>query len=158
MSGPNCIPFLDFVSLGMASDSGFPNAAPASPRPPILVVEDDEMIMRILIMVLSEEGYLVLSAQGEEEAVKVQFGYQGPIPLLLTDMRLRQGSGVETARRIMAARPEIAVIYMSGHPWEDFKSMGLLREKDAFLPKPFHINSFRDLVRREYGHVQPGNG
>ena len=116
------------------------------------------MIMRILVMLLSAEGYLVLSAEGEEEAVKVQAGFPGPIPLLLTDMRLRQGSGVETAKRIMAARPEISVIYMSGYPWEDFRSTGLLREKDAFLPKPFHINTFRDLVRREYGHVRPGKG
>lgn len=130
---------------------------PATPHLPILVVDDDEMLLHLMVMLLSAEGFLVLSAQGEEEAVAAQAGFQGPIPLLLTDMRLRQGSGVEVARRIVAVRPDIAVVYMSGYPWEDFKATGLLREKDAFLPKPFRINSFRDLVRREYGISNPGN-
>jgi DNA-binding response OmpR family regulator len=134
---------LDIPSTSIDSD----------PRPAILVVEDDEMVLDVIVILLKSVGYRVLPALSQDEALRAQAGFPGVIALLLTDMRLKQGSGVETARGFLARRPGAAVIYMSGYPWEDFRGLALLRAQDAFLSKPFDLRSFVQLLGGRFGHL-----
>jgi PAS domain S-box-containing protein len=122
-------------------------AAPAvaSPAPPvslrgtetILVVEDDDMIRNLVQKVLRANGYTVLVAANGGEAERVSGQHEGPIHLLMTDVVLPGLNGREVARRVVAARAGIRVLYLSGYTDDAIVHHGVLESGLAFLQKPF---------------------
>jgi two-component system, cell cycle sensor histidine kinase and response regulator CckA len=71
----------------------------------ILVVEDEEQVRMIVLNTLRRQGYAVIAAH-ERHPEKIH--------LLLTDVVMPQMSGPELARRLVASRPEMRVLCMSG--------------------------------------------
>jgi PAS domain S-box-containing protein len=122
-------------------------AAPAAPSltPPaslrgsetILVVEDDEMIRNLVQKVLRANGYTVLVAANGGDAERVSGQHEGPIHLLMTDVVLPGLNGREVARRVVAARAGIRVLYLSGYTDDAIVHHGVLESGVEFLQKPF---------------------
>ena len=126
----------------------------ASQPQTILLVEDDPFIKLLLSKDLQERGYKVLQANNSKEALQLCKQHAGPIHLLLTDLLLppnrmqmatsavRQPSmhGVELMRCVVASRPDIRVILMSGHSDEELQAMQVFREGKPFLRKPINLN------------------
>jgi DNA-binding NtrC family response regulator len=84
----------------------------------------------------------VLAASSPSEALVVSGAYRGNIDLLLTDVVMPGGTGRDLARQLLARRPGLKVLYISGYP-EHGTSPGKVLEAGApFLPKPFT----RDLL------------
>ncbi len=113
----------------------------------VLVVEDEEMVLKVIRIFLSLEGFNILVAATEEEAVVVVDACPGKIDLLLADVRLPQGSGPGVARRIRETHPETKVVFMSGYSREVLIEEGQIQREDAFLPKPFDAKTFRNTLR-----------
>ncbi len=116
----------------------------------ILVVEDNKAVLNVICLLLQHLHIQFLAAQGEEEPVRIAGEYSGEISLILTDMRLRIGSGSGLAQRLLKTHPKIRIIYMSGYPIEELDFQMPMRECDAFLPKPFRLEKFLDLLRCEF--------
>jgi len=122
-------------------------AAPAAPSltPPaslrgsetILVVEDDEMIRNLVQKVMRANGYTVLVAANGGDAERVSGQHEGPIHLLMTDVVLPGLNGREVARRVVAARAGIRVLYLSGYTDDAIVHHGVLESGVEFLQKPF---------------------
>jgi two-component system cell cycle sensor histidine kinase/response regulator CckA len=122
-------------------------AAPAapSPAPPVsvrgsetvLVVEDDEMIRKLIHKVLKANGYTVLVAASGGDAERVAGQHDGPIHLLMTDVVMPGLNGREVARRLTAVRAGIRVLYLSGYTDDAIVHHGVLEPGVAFLQKPF---------------------
>jgi two-component system cell cycle sensor histidine kinase/response regulator CckA len=122
-------------------------AAPAapSPAPPVsvrgsetvLVVEDDEMIRKLVQKVLKANGYTVLVAASGGDAERVAGQHDGPIHLLMTDVVMPGLNGREVARRLAATRAGIRVLYLSGYTDDAIVHHGVLEPGVAFLQKPF---------------------
>ena len=122
-------------------------AAPATPTPAppvslrgtetILVVEDDDMIRNLVQKVLRANGYTVLVAANGGEAERVSGQHEGAIHLLMTDVVLPGLNGREVARRMVAARAGIRVLYLSGYTDDAIVHHGVLDSGVAFLQKPF---------------------
>ena len=126
----------------------------ASQPQTILLVEDDPFIKLLLSKDLQECGYKVLQANNSKEALQLCKQHAGPIHLLLTDLLLppnrmqmatsavRQPSmhGVELMRCVIASRPDIRVILMSGHSDEELKAMQVFRGEKPFLRKPINLD------------------
>ncbi|HEX2872635.1 MAG TPA: PAS domain S-box protein [Polyangiaceae bacterium] len=107
----------------------FPRAARAAARPSLpplqpaslsgtetlLVVEDDDSLRAALRTVLAKQGYRVLEAQNGSEALMISQHFQLPIHLLLTDVVMPRMSGRELVPQLLAERPELKVLYMSGY-------------------------------------------
>ena len=102
----------------------------------ILVVEDDAGIRKLASEVLREHGYMVVEAGSSEEALALR-DTLSTIDLLLTDVILGGMNGQELADRLLAARPGIKVLYMSGYTQNAMSSRGILDSVLNFLPKPF---------------------
>lgn len=127
----------------------------------ILLVDDDLVTLTMCSDCLQEAGYVVLRAKSSEEALHICKQYAGPIHLLLTDvvlapqkLRLRRGrqqqrtmSGIQLMHQVLAARPQIHVIFMSGHSEEILESLYLFKRGDPFLKKPFSLETLVRLVR-----------
>jgi len=112
-----------------------------------LVVDDSPSICELVRQTLQAAGYKVLIAVTAEEALQASDGCDGQIHLLLTDLILPKVGGAQIAQAIRSRRPSIKVIFMSGHPADDERSIAATRHGDAFMQKPFMIGTLRDRVR-----------
>jgi CheY-like chemotaxis protein len=78
----------------------------------ILVVDDDYAIRRFVKIVLENEGYDVLAADGAESAMKLYD--QSTVALLLTDVVMPSIDGLELADRLLRREPQLRILFMSG--------------------------------------------
>ncbi|MDF3053626.1 MAG: Blue-light-activated protein, partial [Geminicoccaceae bacterium] len=80
----------------------------------VLVVEDEDGVRELLWKVLTEYGHTVLEARHGRDALTVASGYDHPIQLLVTDVVMPQMGAGELVDQLVASRPELKVLYMSG--------------------------------------------
>jgi two-component system cell cycle sensor histidine kinase/response regulator CckA len=107
------------------------------------MVEDEEALLTALQSNLERCGYVVLTAESPAQGLAVAAAHAGRIDLLLTDMTTPGGSGRGLAERLVAVRPELRVLFMSGSTEDLARRAGAIR--GAFIAKPF---VFDELVRR----------
>ncbi len=122
----------------------------------VLLVEDEAAVRDLEHLILSEQGYRVLTATNGEEALRVASQHEGHIDLLLTDVVMPQMGGTELAERLRRLRPDLKILFTSGYT-EDaiFQNAGPDPEM-AFIPKPFQPSEFARKVRDTLGEsVRP---
>ena len=79
----------------------------------ILVVDDEQSMRELLAIMLKKEGYDVVTA--ESRAVAAAVLGQGPVDMVITDVKLPDGDGIEILRHVKAAAPETVVIVMTAY-------------------------------------------
>ena len=112
-----------------------------------LVVEDEMSVRKLAAEFLGSNGYRVLEAQDGAEALQVCEEHRAPIHLLLTDVVMPGMSGRELAVRLVGARPEMKVIYVSGYTDDAIVQHGVREEGTVFLQKPFSLDTLARTVR-----------
>jgi DNA-binding NtrC family response regulator len=118
----------------------------------ILLVDDDPAVRRLTAQALEKEGYHLLLADDVGQAVEIAAHYDSPIHLLLTDVMLPSGNGIELARAVLAKRPHTPVLYMSGYHADDIRSVQDGSAPDGgFLEKPFLPQAVVTRVREMIG-------
>ena len=113
----------------------------------ILLVEDADGVRAVARRILTRAGYHVVAASGGAEALALVAQHTGPLDLLLTDVVMPGISGPELARQIVALRPGLKVLCMSGYTDDSIVRHGVVSEELAFLPKPFTPASLAAKVR-----------
>lgn len=113
----------------------------------ILVVEDDDDVRALVTDALASRGYKVLTANTPGEALRISDGHRDPIHLLVTDVVMPGETGPKLAATLMARRPDLRVIYMSGFTDEVVVRNGTLRADATFLQKPFTLVELDHAVR-----------
>jgi PAS domain S-box-containing protein len=102
----------------------------------ILLVEDEARVRTVTREILRRHGYDVLEAQNAGEAILTCEQRAGSIHLLVTDVVMPWMSGPELASRLSASRPEMRVLYVSGHAEVSLDHHGVHAAPIAFLQKP----------------------
>jgi DNA-binding NtrC family response regulator len=113
----------------------------------ILLVEDGTAVRKAVRFILQKSGYQVLEASNAREALDVFRRHEGSLHLLLTDVMLPEVSGPELARQLGAVRPEMKVLYVSGHSDREVADQKVLGGGEAFLRKPFAMEELLDKVQ-----------
>src|SRR5579872_7445388 len=80
----------------------------------ILVVEDDEKVRKLAVFALKLAGYTVLESSDGEKAIEVASNCDRHIDLLIADVNMPKMSGWALANRLLAVRPGIKVLIVSG--------------------------------------------
>jgi PAS domain S-box-containing protein len=113
----------------------------------ILLVEDNGGLRKLATRILEPAGYIVIEAASGVEAVMALEGRDAPVHLLLTDVVLPGMNGRHLAERLAETRPEMKVIYMSGHTNDAVVRHGVIDATVAFLGKPFTAAALLQRVR-----------
>ncbi|HXT63067.1 MAG TPA: sigma-54 dependent transcriptional regulator [Pyrinomonadaceae bacterium] len=114
--------------------------------PDILLVEDKESLRRVLRMTLETAGYSVTEAAdaraATEEIARV------PHKVVLTDLRMPHGSGIDVLRAAKNADHEVPVIVMTAYGSIDEAVQAMKDGAHDFLQKPVDSNHLLLLVER----------
>lgn len=114
------------------------DSAPARRKLPqgdetVLVAEDDDLVRRTTVSMLSRLGYRVLAAADGAQALAIAREHEGPIELLFTDVVMPGLDGIQLAAAMGALRPETRVLFTSGYAQE--KPTGPLLQKPFCAPE-----------------------
>lgn len=113
----------------------------------ILLVEDAEPLRKLAQRFLETGGFRVLSARSGEEALDLAAQYAEEFDLLLTDVIMPGINGRALAERLLARRPGMKVLYMSGYTDSFIAGHGVLEPGLNLLHKPFTENILLRKVR-----------
>lgn len=113
----------------------------------VLVVEDEPTLRSASREFLETRGYRVLEAGEGAEALRICQSHRGPIDLLVTDVIMPGMNGIELAKSVLAARPEIRIIYMSGYT-DQTVDKGALAPGSLFLQKPCNLPVLARAIRK----------
>jgi PAS domain S-box-containing protein len=114
----------------------------------VLLAEDDALLRPLTRELLVKLGYRVLEASDSAAALAAARAHPGEIHLLISDVVMPGESGVQLARQIMADRPRLRVLYVSGYTDEAVVGHGLLAAGVDFLQKPFTPAGLARKVRQ----------
>jgi two-component system cell cycle sensor histidine kinase/response regulator CckA len=119
----------------------------------ILLAEDEDAVRAAARRILAAQGYTVLEAFDGAEALALAAGHVGPIDLLVTDIVMPRKTGPQVAAELVALRPELKVLYVSGYADEAIVPLSLAGPDTAFVQKPFTHDrlaaAVRELLDRE---------
>jgi two-component system cell cycle sensor histidine kinase/response regulator CckA len=121
----------------------------------ILLVDDEEALRTVVVDLLSQLGYHMLSAASGEQAIKVAAEYSGKIDLLLTDVAMDELPGPELAEKLLQTRPGMKVIFISGFADGSFAWEGILRPGMVLVQKPFSIKVLSAKLREVLQTPEP---
>jgi len=113
----------------------------------ILLVEDSKLLAKVTKDFLVSAGYRVLLAAEAAEALKLAEEFTGKIHLLLTDVVMPHMNGRELSELLLRQRPELKVLYMSGHTAGVISRTALLEDDVAFIEKPFTHDALGRKIR-----------
>ncbi len=113
----------------------------------VLLVEDEEAVLRLAQRILDELGYHVLVAGKPHEALALAREYSGEIHLLVTDVIMPEMNGRDLATHISSCKPGMKLVYMSGYTADVIAHRGVLDDGILFIQKPFSINALGQKVR-----------
>jgi len=120
---------------------------PAPEGRTVLVVDDEDDLRDIMCFSLRRRGFDTLAAGGAPEALAVSRDHDGPIDVLVTDLGLPEVTGAQLAARLLADRPGLRVLYVSGWSRDIALDRGLVDEHATVLQKPFTPDHLVGAVR-----------
>jgi CheY-like chemotaxis protein len=106
----------------------------------ILVVDDENVILTMVEIILTEYGYRVLTADSGRKALSVLSRADTKVDLVITDLVMPVMSGRELVDRVRQLKPELKILCMSGSVMPLDQHSGT-----AYLQKPFN---FRELLAK----------
>lgn len=133
------------IELPIARTMDFKESAGISS---ILVVDDDRDIVDFVEHLLAEEGFAVTVAFTEHETWPALA--EARPDLVLLDIQLPDGDGVEICRRIKSggALPAPIVYLFSAKPEAELKQLAVAAGADGYISKPFEIDFFVDMLEK----------
>ncbi|MFT5676224.1 MAG: two-component system response regulator GlrR [Paraglaciecola sp.] len=124
----------------------------ASLSPQILLVDDDESLLRLMTIRLQGEGYRVQGAEGGKEALRLMNTQN--FDVVLSDLRMPGLDGLSLFEEIMALRKDIPVILMTAHGTIQDAVDATQRGVFGFLTKPIDHDELRELLRKAVSQSQ----
>lgn len=129
-------------------ESGGDEQAEAPGSETILLVEDQTDVRTLARHMLQTRGYIVIEAANGDEAIRLVENYSGEIDLLVSDVIMPGMGGRLLAEKIVAMRPGVKVLFVSGYTDDAVMRHGVQSSETNFLHKPFTSDSLCRKVRK----------
>jgi two-component system cell cycle sensor histidine kinase/response regulator CckA len=117
-------------------------------KEPILVVDDEPEIRKLVSAMVRQFGYEVMTADSGEHALTLYKNHKGPIALLITDVVAPGMSGPMLADKLTAIQPELKVLYISGYDNTHVVQKYVVERGHALLAKPFTVAELQTKMQQ----------
>ncbi len=113
----------------------------------ILIVEDEDDVRKIVVRMLSVNGYQTIEASNPGEVLLISENDNMVFDLLIADVFMPLMNGKKLSDRLHSMGKEFKTIYISGYESKVVKKKGVDIEGGGFLPKPFETVDLLTMVR-----------
>lgn len=117
--------------------------------PRVLVVEDEADLATTCARLLRWQGYEVVCANSRQAALWAIYGE--PFVLVITDLRLPDGDGLDVVRAARRTSTPTPVIVFTGFVSEPSRRAAIEAGASTYLVKPFSVEAFRAAIRKTLG-------
>lgn len=114
----------------------------------ILIIDDEDVVRRVLTKMLEGLGYDVVSAGDTAQAIRYYSAHHQEIDLVILDMMMPKMSGAECFRAIKAANPDVRAVFSSGYSPDADAVSSLKEETVEFLQKPYNVEQLAGVIRK----------
>jgi CheY-like chemotaxis protein len=117
-------------------------------KDPILVVDDEPEIRKLVSAMVRQFGYEVMTADSGEHALTLYKHHKGPIAMLITDVVAPGMSGPMLADKLAALQPNLKVLYISGYDNTHVVQKYVVERGHALLAKPFTVAELQAKMKQ----------
>jgi CheY-like chemotaxis protein len=114
----------------------------------ILIVDDEEPIVRMVQMLLEKLGYRITVRTSGPDALYAFKANPGNFDLVISDRGMPNMTGEQLARKLIAINPEIPIIICSGCSDKNDEKRGKAMGIKGFLMKPVAMGDLAEMVRK----------
>lgn len=120
----------------------------------ILVIDDEDLVTKALLRLLTKEGYnVVIAKNGKEALSKIK---EADFHLIICDVRMPEMDGIETIKQIRLSleklnKKSIPEVIITGYADADKYESGIDLEVADYLYKPFENSEFLQVVKKNIG-------
>lgn len=112
----------------------------------VLLVEDEEDVLRITERLLIDLGFQVIATRDPQHAFELVQQGVGPLDLIMTDVVMPGINGPTLVEQLRTIVPDVPVLFTSGYTADKLDQHGVLNERVHFLPKPFSREKLEEKV------------
>jgi DNA-binding NtrC family response regulator len=122
----------------------------------LLIVDDDSDIVQVLKMGLLKNGFVVDAFTNPQEALQTFKSNAESYCLVLSDIRMPALSGIQLARKVKEANPDVKVVLMTAFEIRDneFSKVFPSTQVDGFVQKPIGIKDLTDKILSLIGNTK----
>lgn len=113
-------------------------------KPRILIVDDEEVIQDVLTRLLSKEGFEISIAENLKKA-KIEAGKE-EFDLIILDLRLPDGNGLEILDFLLENQPNTPVIILTAYATVESAIEAMKKGAFDYLQKPFRNQELKEVV------------
>jgi signal transduction histidine kinase/DNA-binding response OmpR family regulator len=113
----------------------------------VLIVEDEEKILKLCKKILTDKGYSVVGATSPSDAIDCVRSSEKPFDLLIVDVVMPIMTGPELKKQIERTTPGIKTLFISGYARSAMLDKGVLPENMNYIQKPFSPSALSMMVR-----------
>jgi two-component system cell cycle sensor histidine kinase/response regulator CckA len=107
----------------------------------VLLVDDDVKVRKWIHGELEKLGYNLLEAGDGADALVIAELHRGPIHIVVTDVVMPRIDGPDLVKALLALRPDVKVLYISGYPEAFIRKGESLPSDENYLQKPFDVSA-----------------
>jgi CheY-like chemotaxis protein/anti-sigma regulatory factor (Ser/Thr protein kinase) len=121
----------------------------------LLLVEDEDAVRRVLCAMLERGGFTVIAASSPLDACSMFEADADRVDMLITDVIMPGMNGSSLAKRLLALRPALPVLFISGHSDTESSLLGLDQPGIGFLRKPVRLDVLTTKIRELLHAARP---
>lgn len=115
----------------------------------VLVVDDEAVVVNSIRKILTRKGFSIEEAFTCKDALAQVFAHD--YDLVLLDMKMSDGNGLDVLQRIKAKRPDLRVVIVTGYASVDTAVEAIQKGASDYMPKPFTPDELYSMTTRVLG-------
>jgi DNA-binding NtrC family response regulator len=115
----------------------------------VLVVDDETVVVNSIRKILTRKGFAIEEAFTCKEALAQVFAKD--YDLVLLDMKMSDGNGLDVLQKIKAKRPDLRVVIVTGYASVDTAVEAIQKGASDYMPKPFTPDELYSMTNRVLG-------